>query len=270
MKSEKKKNKDEIKKKGGRPRKDRTGLPQVDIVSAIGYTKKAYETIGTNLKSFSGMAGAMEVDETFARRAFGEMKVYGLIEQESGGWKITDLGRRASEGDANAVLDIIQRAEILGDLYNSLKDKAADRDYIIDFIKKKRYKYNIVVESVADRFIQTMNYLNSLQVSKTENYPATWQPVSVAKEYFSIIQLRYALKPPTKNEISKLAETVSKALEKSDDVVLKTFAESIRENKGDEKVLLAIVENAIKIISAKYPSIIITEENLVADEEDSE
>ena len=105
-------------------RKSRSGLPQVNMVDAIEFIKKAYSLIGTSLKSFSGMMEAMGISEAYGKRVVGDLStVYGLIEQEDSGWKITDLGRRAAIGDKSAVMEVLEKNKILKVLYSDLKDK---------------------------------------------------------------------------------------------------------------------------------------------------
>src|SRR3989344_7826164 len=162
MAKNKKNNKIETQKeKGKSDRKSRSGLPQVNMVDAIEFVKKAYASIGTSLKSFSGMAEAMGTNETYGRIAFGDLNtVYGLIEQEDSGWKISDLGRRVAIGDRSAVMEILEKNKILKTLYSELKDKKYDRDFLEDYIKKKRFAYNINTNLVADRFLAAVDYLN--------------------------------------------------------------------------------------------------------------
>ncbi|VVB74892.1 Uncharacterised protein [Candidatus Tiddalikarchaeum anstoanum] len=147
-------------------RKNRTGIPQVSLTEAIGYLTKVYTIIGTNLKSFAGMAEVMDISIAGAKRAFGELKIYGLLEQEGTGWKVSDLGKRVANGDKAAVITTLETNSILKDLYAELKDKQCDRDFIEDYIKKKRFGYNLNVSHVANRFLEALEYINNLKESE--------------------------------------------------------------------------------------------------------
>jgi hypothetical protein len=242
-----------IKQKGGRPRKGRTGLPQVNMIDAIKYTKKAFDTIGTTLKSFSGMAQAMGLSEAFAKRAFGELKDYGLIEQESLGWRITDLGRRAVQGDKNAVIEILSKNDILQDLFNNFKDKSVSKDYLEDYIKKKRYRYNINAELVAERFLETMEYINKLEVGGV-SIGVIQEPKI---EWLKVIQLKYALSPPKPEEISALANEIAEELSDNEDASIRILSTKIKQNLKDVSALKLLINSIVDILSEKYPNLII-------------
>ena len=253
-----KKAKQESEKNEGASRKERTGLPQVSLVAAIQYTKKAYDEIGSELKSFTGLAEAMGMNEAHAKRAFGELKdQYGLIEQEGGGWKISELGRRASIGDKAAVIEMIQKAKILGDLYNNLKDKKVSTDYISDFIKKKRYAYNIKIPHVTERYLEIMRYLGELGGSTSALSHETHTDTPSTSVLLKSMQLLYALEPPNKADAEQLAEGVAKALKETNDPAFTAFAESIADNKNNHEVLTALAKSVVNILSKRYPDVLI-------------
>jgi len=241
------------KKKGGRPRKGRTGLPQINMIDAIKYTKKAFDTIGTTLKSFGGMAQAMGLTEAFAKRAFGEFKGHGLIEQESLGWRITDLGRRAVQGDKNAVIEILTKNDILQDLFNNFKDKSVSKDYLEDYIKKKRYRYNINAELVAERFLEAMEYINKLEVGGM----TSGMPQEPNTEWFKVIQLKYALNPPKPEEISNLANEVAEQLGDNEDASIRILSSKIKQNLKDTNALRLLINSIVDILSEKYPNLLV-------------
>lgn len=235
-------------------RKGRTGLPQVNMLDAIDYVKKAYESTGTNLKSFVGMAKAMGISEMFAKRAFGELKDYGMIEQESNGWKISDLGRRATKGEKNAVIEILERNSILKTLYGDLKDKSYDRDFVVDYIKKKRFAYNINHSLVADRFLSAMKYISDLQEGGTQTEISGRRSPIPNTLFLSMIRLKYALSPPDKKEKIKLVQELYNEAEKSDDVVIKSLTKQMLGKKDQEQVLFSLLESLMDVIAQKYPS----------------
>ncbi len=236
-------------------RKERTGLPQVNMLDAISYTKKAYELIGTNLKSFSGLAGAMGISQAFAKKAFGELRSpYGLIEQEGNGWKVSDLGRRAAKGEKNAVIEILEKSPILKTLYKELKDKQYDKDYVEDYIKKKRFAYNINISLVAERFIGAVDYINSLEEGGNEHIKSNVTSLIDNELSIDIIKLKYAISPPGKKEISELISKLHNKSKEIEDTAIKSLIEEIFNNKDNEMVLNALMNSLIKIISNKSPS----------------
>ncbi|OGJ12562.1 hypothetical protein A3K82_00080 [Candidatus Pacearchaeota archaeon RBG_19FT_COMBO_34_9] len=249
---EKQDNKKKESDKGSR--KPRTGLPQVNMIDAIDYVKKAYESTGTNLKSFAGMAKAMGISEVFAKRAFGELKDYGLIEQESNGWKISDLGRRVANGERNAVIEILERNSILKTLYSELKDKNYDRDFVVDYVKKRRFSYSINHSLVADRFISALDYIQKLGESGKQEFSQSNKSPIQNSLFLSIIKLKYALTPPSKKEIAKLVKELSEEAQKGNDVVIKSLTKQMMDKKEHEQVLHSLLESLVAVISEKYPS----------------
>jgi len=234
-------------------RKARTGLPQINMLDAITYVKKAYQNTGSNLKSFAGMAQAMGIAEAFFKRASGELREYGLITQEGTGWKITDLGRRAANGERSAVIEVLETNSIMKDLYSELKDKNYDRDYIEDFIRKKRFAYNINVSLVADRFLLAMGHIKNL-VEGEPYVVGEERNVEQTPLFIKIIKLKYALFPPSKSEIKGLVEDLSLEAESNKDIAIKSLIGKMVDKKDNEAELKTLMELLIEIVSNKYPS----------------
>jgi len=246
-KQEKKKKEDKV------SRKSRTGLPQVNMIDAIDYVKKAYESAGTNLKSFAGLAKVMGISEVFAKRAFGELREYGVIEQESNGWRISDLGRRVARDEKSAVIEMLEKNPILKTLYSELRDKDYDKDFVLDFIKKKRFAYNINISLVADRFFAAMDYIGKLEEGGASFIGGTKSPIPNTL-FLSMIRLKYALSPPDKKERIRLVEELYNEAEKSDDVIIRSLTKQMRNKKDHEQVLFSLLESLMDIIAQKYPS----------------
>lgn len=234
-------------------RKARTGLPQINMLDAIAYVKKVYQNIGGNLKSFSGMAQAMGITEAFFKRASGELRVYGLITQEGTGWKITDLGRRAANGEKSAVIEVLETNDIMKVLYAELKDKNYDRDYVEDFIRKKRFAYNINVSLVADRFLLAMEHIKNL-VEGEEYIVGEKRNVEQTPLFIKIIKLKYALFPPSNSEVKRLVEDLSLEAESNKDATIKSLIGKMVDKKDNEAELKTLMELLIEIVSNKYPS----------------
>lgn len=242
-------------KKGGRPRKGRTGLPQVNMIDAIKYTKNAFAKIGATLKSFAGMAEAMGLTEAFAKRAFGELRDYGLIEQENSGWRITNLGKRVVQSDENATIEILVKNEILQDLFNKFKDETVAKDYLEDYIKKRRYRYNINASLVADRFLEAINYLKKLGGEYKPDHPS--EPKA---EWFKVIQLNYALNPPTDKGVENLAKQVIDELGNSEDGSMKALSKQMKQHIGKPAELKIVVNSILHILNQTYPNLVLNPE----------
>lgn len=246
-------------KKAKKARKGRTGLPSIDLIDAISYAKKAYDKFGTNLKTFASMAEAMEMQKAYAKRAFGEISNYGLIEKVGVFWQISDLGKRAVTGDRSAVEYMVAKNEILEDLFNTFKGFSPERDVVEEHIKRKKPTVNAVI--VADRFLKTVDYLNKLGAPPI-------QPVSEIKpEFFDFVRLKYALNPPKKEEVADLASMVALKFKKYDDHAIKELANKIKENKDNHERLTLLVELLESILSSKYEFSIPKKENPVEKEE---
>ena len=239
------------KRKVGRPRKKRTGLPQLDMISAIEYTKRAYEKIGTAINSFGAMAEAMEIKKAWATKAFGELSDdYGLIEKVDSGWRVSGLGRRVVEREKSAVIEVLLKNKKMLELYDKFKDESVTKEFIEDYVKKK--KTFITASLVADRFLEAINYINKLEV---EGKPSP--PPEPKAEWFSVIQLKYALTPPKQEEISDLANEVAEGLKKNEDASIRILSNRIKQNLENRSVLITLVDSIVDILSEKYPILVL-------------
>lgn len=231
-------------------RKSRSGLPQVNLLDALSYVKKAYESLGNDLTSFSGMAKAMGMKEGYAIKAFGELsQEYGLIEKEGNGWRISDLGRRTSRDEKNAVLEVLEKSQILSKLYYSLKDKKYQRDYVEDFIRREFPKISISL--VTQRFLEAAEYINGL--GEEDNSPKKIEEKSVGKiSFFNILKLYYALSPASKDEIESLVDKVVEEIKNTNDDTLISISERMHKNKDNPLILKEFFESLTEIMSKKY------------------
>jgi Glu-tRNA(Gln) amidotransferase subunit E-like FAD-binding protein len=249
---------EEEKSRGGRPKKEGR-VPQVTLSEAIANTKKAYEKDGMAHNTLSGMAEAMQVNEAFARRAFGEMTdQYGLITREDdGAWHVTDLGRRAVTGDKSAVIEVFCKNEIMRELYNRFKEREIKRDLLVQYIRSNRLAYKITPESIADKFLDGLNLIAGI----VEDTRSMKQQVNVdskqtIQNFLKLVQLQYALNPPNKSAVSKLASDIAKSLDKDKESALRTLGSSIHNHKDEEKILQVVVANALEIMKDKYSGVL--------------
>lgn len=230
----------------GRPRKGRIGVPQTNLIDAITYVKKVYDAFGTASFSFGDMNKTMDITIAFAKRASGEFKQYGLLDKTTGGyWFVTDLGKRAVNGDQGAVLEVLQKLEIFADLYLAFKDQNITRGVIEDYLKKKWKGFNAAL--VASRYMDVLNHIKSLAPEKElANKPAFNE---------KIIQLKYALNPPTGNEIPILVDNIFEEFKNDNNSAIRTLVKSMRENKGKTENLRLLFDNFLAILSERYPII---------------
>lgn len=238
-------------KKGGRPRKARTGLPSIKMMEAIEWVKKLYDKFGNTLVSFSDVAETIGLKEAYAKIALGKIRSeYGLLDQKDLGWEITDLGRRAAQGERDAIIQVMKKNKILGNLFDEFKDKTVSRGYLEDFIKKRRYKGFIDTSGIADRFLEYMDYINKIKKGGIPSKIPGEQKV----EWFKIlIQLKYALNPPEQREISSLANEVAEELKNNEDVSIRKLSNQIKQNLENNDILTALVDTIVDILSEKYP-----------------
>ena len=221
---------------------------------AIQYIKKAYDTIGTRLESFKGMHEAMGMPYGQAIKVFGELKDYGLIEPQGTGYVITDLGKRVSTDDKSAVIEVLEKNNILKKVYAELKDKNFTKSYVEDLVKKGRFGYNLNVSLIAERFMSAVAYIKSLEGEIASiGYNNKSSPPNMGL-FVKILKLNYALNPPTGSEVIKLVHELFKEVENNNNPYIKSLTSKMLEKKSDTKELKTLMELLIGVIFQEYPS----------------
>jgi DNA-binding Lrp family transcriptional regulator len=235
------------KSKVGRPRK-KISLPQTTMINALDYTKRIYDRVKDATDTLNSIAKNLGISEMWARKVSGEMEDYGLIERDGIGWRVTNLGSRAAKGEKNAVIEVLQKNSIMWDLFNEFKEGGFTPELLEETIKRK-YP-TATISTVARRFEEICGYIDKLKEGK-EGAPLLVEPKA---EWFKIIQLKYALTPPEKEEITDLAKKVSEELKNHEDVSIKVLANRMKQNLEDTSALKFSTDSIVDILSEKYPS----------------
>jgi hypothetical protein len=231
--------------------KSKLGIPIKNLREAIELTKMVYDSAGDKSMSFQELAEFMKLPKGISTPVVGAIKDYQLIEKSDLGWRVSQLGKNAIFGDIEAVKQIFTKNPILADLYNKFGDQDVTPGIIESHLRSK-YKKGKNVVLIIKRFLDGLDYIKSLESGKVYKPVEEIEPRDTAK-WFKVIQLKYALNPSPKEEISKLADMVAKEFENVDDVALNTLSNSIKENKNNKEVLTILVDNLIKIAREEYP-----------------
>lgn len=239
--------------KKGRPKGTKSlGIPTKGIKEAIDLTKIIYDKFGDNTMSFSEMIESMKLKKGISTPTVGALYSYGLIEKVGNiGWKVSELGKMGVLGDANSVKEAFEKNVIFRNLSMQFGDKQITSGIIVDYLKKQ-YKKGENVVLITNRFIEAMNFINSLKKNAPKQKEIEAVSSKDTAKWFKVIQLKYALKPP-KEEISKLADIVAQEFENIDNTALKTLGRSIKENKNNKEILIVLVNNLIQIANEEYP-----------------
>ena len=99
------------KKKGGRPQgsKSDIGIPMKGIKEAVALVKMAYEKGQDSIMSFSEISNYMNLQKGSNTTTIGALSFYGFVEQADGGWRISELGKRAVRGEKEAIRTAFER-----------------------------------------------------------------------------------------------------------------------------------------------------------------
>ncbi len=244
----------------GRPKGAKSvGIPLRGIKDAIELVKMVYDNAGTKTMSFAEMTNYMKLQKASSTPVVGALYEYGLIERSGIGWRLSELGMLAVKGDKEAVKEAFEKNPIFRDLSIEFFDKEITEGIVIDYLRKK-YKKGENVFLIAKRFLEAIQYikgLSNLDVrGKAERDRSLAESVDTGK-WFKLIQLKYALDPPSESEIDNLVDAVADELSNDSDVSIKTLAISVRENKNDRNSLKLLIDNIVKILSQKYPNLIL-------------
>jgi len=244
------------KRKGRPPGSKSIGIPFKTIMESADLVKMALNEAGDNTMSFKEMSEFMKLPRGAAIPTAGALVEFGLVEKSSLGWKISDLGKIVSKGDPAAYKEALEKNEIFRDLSRRYWNRLVTPGIINGYLKSK-YRKGENVFRITERFLEAMEFIKRLQtesgglgkLSEEEKF----QPFTIS-DWLKIIQLKYALEPPTKSEIENLAEQVANSLDNSSDISFKAISSNIRQYKENKEILAVQVDNIMKIVSAKYPN----------------
>ena len=151
------------KKKGGRPAgsKSKVNLPSKSIEESIEWAKKIYVGAKNNEFHPDDLPNYLGIGRGFASPTLSILAKYGLIEKATFGWVISELGKNAINGSRESTIECLERIDLFRELFREFGDKRVNRSIIIAHLKS-RYKYGDNNEVIADRFIESKEYLVTL------------------------------------------------------------------------------------------------------------
>src|SRR3989344_4019399 len=187
------------KKKSGRPAgaKSKINLPIRNIDVAVEWTKKAYENAKDSEMSPNDVAKFIDVSRGFGSPAISVLDKFGLIEKASFGWKISELGKRAINGDKEAIKEALERVDMFRSLLRTFGDKDVTEGVILDYLKKN-FKKGDNTKVISDKYIEALNYLNSLTgkssvYQKPQNNPVN--ELNFDNKLITLLKIRYIFLP---------------------------------------------------------------------------
>lgn len=242
-------------------REEKVEFPKIDIESAVKYIEMVVSSNKGDIISFGDMGNAIRKKGGNLNRIVTALREYSLIEKSGiSEWRITELGKSiAINKNPNDIFKSFISSVINSRLWGKFKGGKPSPNVLIRHIQFSEHIKDKASRKLAKLFLKNYDYIISIigaggePTEETKGTTITKGPISV-NEWIKVIQLKYALKPPSKPDIEKLADEVADALGKSNEVSLKAIASSIKEYKDNNDILLVMIENIMKIISAKYPN----------------
>jgi len=233
--------KTKVKKAGGRPKGSKIGLPFTTFPEALDYVNKIWQKAQYNEMAFKDMSSFMGLHPKKAVRVLNTLKdFYGVIEKtESGYWRLTDVGKRAVRNEHTALKEIFSKNPMFAELHNTFGSKSVTEGVILDHIRKK-YK-GVDVEEAKRRLLEGISIIGQ---NKKDGYEHPNQNMS-QDFILPLFQLRYALKPPSNEEIENLVEKVAIGLKGSNDDVLKFISGLMIEKKKERGELVNLLDKAM-------------------------
>lgn len=234
------------KNRGGRPKgsKTKSGVPIRGIKEAIVLTKMAYEKGKNNLMSFSEISDYMGLQKGSNAPVIGALSSYGFLEQGGGGWKVSELGKRAINGEKEAIRSAFEKIDLFRELSSEFGGKNASLGLIEDYLKKK-YRKGENVKIITQRFSEGMDYIKLSGPEKPQEVQTMEKPSS---KIIDLIELKYALKPAEQKDTETLAMKIYESFKDNPNKGVKVLAENIKKNKKNNAALRALVESVLALL----------------------
>lgn len=245
--------------------KNKSGVPMKGLQEAIELAKMAYDKHGDKSMSFSEIAESMKLPKGISTPIMGALSEYGLVEKSDLGWRVSAEGKSAIFGDIDSAKKCFTQIPLFSELYHKYGDKAVTAGVIEEYLKSK-YKKGENTTLIIKRYLEGLNYIRGIE----SGHPLSSKIVMGTELNYSrdiaLLKLKYALDPPTKDEIHKLIDILEQEL-KNEDSAIVTLIKSVKENKDKKEVAKVLFDNLISILSAKYP-FLITETNTTKNEDE--
>lgn len=244
-----------IKRKAGRPRgsTSTSGVLQTTLIDAVEYVKEAYNAYGQKTASYDEMRNSMGLKHGAAIKAFGDLIKYRFIEKVGDiNWRVTDVGKMVTMGDRGILLEAFNKNPIFVELYNKFGDMENTPDSIKAYIRRK-YKKGGNVSVIVEKYLQAVEFVNSFKTNIA--MPIKEPIISEPKRMLNVIQLKYALNPPSSKEIGVLVDGVCDDFKNEDAPGVRTIVKQLQHKKEDRETVRMLFEMLIEALSEKYPEI---------------
>lgn len=231
----------------GRPKGSKSGLPFATFSDAIQYCKVIWDKAHYKEASYAEMSRFMGLSTPKGIRVLAMLRdFYGVIEKtEIGNWRLTDAGKRVARNDSMALKEAFSKNLMFADLYNNFGNKNVTEGVILAYIRKN-FK-GVDAEETKNRLMEGLNIIKQAK----KDVPELGPTIIENDNALSLLRLKYALKPPSKNEIEVLADSVIKILKTSTDDTLKLLSELMHEKRTNNEELLNLLNKAIERLNIK-------------------
>ncbi len=243
--------------RGGRPKGSKSlGIPTKSITEAIQIAKTLYENAHDKTMSIEDFAKYLGLEKAGSSPVAGALSAYGLIERSGIGWRISDLGKRIINDDIDAIKGALRRNEIFKDLLAEYENEEVTSGLVVEYLKKN-YKKGGNVFIIADRFLESITYIKQLERGMHFDTTVEQKPkIGISsKGWLTLLRLKYALSPPTPEEIENLLVSIEDEFAESDDPAIVSLVAKMKSNSDKKEVLSVLADSLIEIIGEKYPEL---------------
>lgn len=244
------------KKKAGRPAgaKSKVNLPVRNIEVAVSWTKKAYEHAGEAEMSPEDIIKFIEVNKGFRSPAISTLDKFGLIEKASFGWRVSDLGKRVINGEREAIKEALERIDLFRDLLRAFGDKNVTEGVILAYLKKN-YKKEDNTKPIAEKYLEAVNYLNSVTPNKVNSQSkkeTSYKELNLDDKLITLLKLKYAFYPIDEHSKTELIKELDEKFKDYDDTTIRAIISQIKENKSNKEVLKILITTLLNSLGQKY------------------
>ncbi len=221
-------------RKGGRPKGSKSKLAFITFPEAIEHAKLLWKKAGFKEMSFDDIKELTRLHQQKLVRVLGALSgKYGVIEKtDAGYWRLTDAGQRVGKDDPTGLKQVFQKDTMFAELYSKWGDKEVTPGVIRDYVERNFKGVN--AKEVTKRFQQGKNIIREHTSQAQKNQLGS---IMGGELTLTLFQLKYALNPPSNQEIRNIVRGVVKTFAESDDRVLKLISELMEEIVAGDREL---------------------------------
>ena len=233
----------------GRPKGSKSaGIPQRTLKECIDYVTVAYAKVGGHTMAFSEMRDYMGLEKGSDLAVSGALNKYGLAEKDqSGYWRLTDLGKRVTQKDGVAMKEALERIPIFKDLSSRFWDQEVTPGVVEQHIRSKYKKGEYAIEIVR-QFLEAKELIQNTSTMPKE----VKHDILHDSEKLIISRMVGQLFPPENK--GKAMEILNELIKLSEDHNLKKFAGYIEglkvgiKDMKNEQVFVELQKNSSRAI----------------------